>query len=153
MDTDERSIDELIEIAEEIPDRLGLSAGMAALRGTARGEGISVAVDVQGMLVDLEIGDEALALGPERLAAEISRLSTEAGTKVLRDGLRAVKAGCVPAIAEAVEGFLDIEEEPEKSTVEEPAKSTVEELSPAPRRARPAADDEDEEEGFVLRRV
>lgn len=163
MDEDERTIDELIEIAEEIPDRLGLAAGMRELRGSAKGEGVSVTVDVQGMLVDLDIGDKGLALGPERLAAEISRLSTEAGGEVLRAGLRAVKAGCTPEVAAAITDFLGIDEEKPVSPAE--ADQPAQPAQPAPaaqaaqstrpkqpeRPARPAsAPDDDEPEGFVL---
>lgn len=110
MDEDERSIDELIEIAEEIPDRLGLGAGMAELRGSAGGEGVSVTVDVGGMLVGLDIDEAGLALGPQRLAAEISRLSVQASDAVLRSGLRAVRAGCTPQVATAIADFLGIDD-------------------------------------------
>ncbi|WP_052372211.1 hypothetical protein [Amycolatopsis taiwanensis] len=152
MDSDERSIDELIEIAEEIPDRLGLAAGMQDLRGSAQGEGVSVTVDVQGMLVDLDITDKGLALGPQRLAAEISRLSTEAGGKVLREGLRAVKAGTTPQIAAAIADYLGIDVEEPVSPVEpeQPARSE-QPARPARRSSRP--DEDDESEGFVLRPV
>lgn len=169
MDEDERTIDELIEIAEEIPDRLGLAAGMRELRGSAKGEGVSVTVDVQGMLVDLDIDDKGLALGPERLAAEISRLSTEAGGDALRAGLRAVKAGCTPEVAAAITDFLGIDEEepvspaeadqpaptaPSASTAQPAQSAQAAQLKQPERRARPAPDTDDEEpEGFVLKPV
>lgn len=102
MDEDERSVDVLIELAEEIPETMELTAGMDAIRGTARGEGISLAVDLQGMLVELELDDQALALGPQRLAAEISRLTTEAGTSALREGMHAIKAGCGDKVAATI---------------------------------------------------
>ncbi|HKS45694.1 MAG TPA: hypothetical protein VJT49_11390 [Amycolatopsis sp.] len=146
---DERTIDELIEIAAEIPDRLGLSAGMTQLRGTVRGEGVSVTVDVQGMLVGLEIDEHALALGPEGLAAEISRLSAEAGTKVLQAGLRAIRAGCGPAIADAVGDYLGIEEDPAG-----PGPAESEEVSARPgREARRPEPPDDEVGEFVLVRA
>ena len=144
MDTDDRSIDELIEIAEEIPDRLGLSAGMAELRGSAQGEGVSVTVDVQGMLVELEITDRALALGPERLAAEISRLSTEAGNNVLQAGLKAIRAGCGPDVATAIAGYFKLDDAPSP-----PAPAPA---PPGRSAARPSPPDDDSE-GFVLRPV
>lgn len=135
---DERSIDELIEIAEEIPDRLGLAAGIAGVRAQARDAHVSVSVDVQGKLVGLEIADQALKLGPEQLAAEIRRLSTEAGTSALRDGLRAVRAGCVPAVADAIEAQLG------------PAlAASTSDSRPAP----PAEPSGEEEEFFTLKRT
>jgi hypothetical protein len=86
MDSDERSVDELIEIAEEMPERMGIAARMADIRGTAQGAGISLSVDMQGMLVGLELADEALVLGAGRLAMEISRLTAQASTAALREG-------------------------------------------------------------------
>jgi len=144
MDHDERTVDELIEITEEIPDRLGLAAGMAELRGRAAGDGVSVAVDVQGKLVELEIGDRGIALGPDRLAALISRLSTEAGTDVLRAGMRAIQAGTTPQVAGAIADHLGISgDQPRPPVAERPAE-------PAPRSPRPARHD-DEPDGFVLK--
>jgi hypothetical protein len=152
---DERTIDELIEIAEEMPERLGLAAGMAEVRGTARGEHVSVAVDVQGMLVELDIDEHALALGPERLAAEISRLSAEAGTNALRDGLKVIKAGCTPALAEAVGQYLgvDLEETGPPDGAGDAAEESVVDSRREPVRRRQAPPDDDEAEGFVLNRV
>jgi DNA-binding protein YbaB len=151
---DERTIDELIEIAEEMPERLGLAAGMAEVRGTARGEHVSVAVDVQGMLVELDIDEHALALGPERLAAEISRLSAEAGTNALRDGFKVIKAGCTPVLAEAVGQYLgvDLEETGPPDGAGDPAEESVVDSRREPVRRRQAPPD-DEAEGFVLTRV
>ncbi|MFD2471718.1 hypothetical protein [Amycolatopsis silviterrae] len=150
---DERGIDELIEIAEEIPEQLGLSEGLAGIRATARGEGLSVTVDVHGMLVHLDIGESALELGPDALAAEISRLSTEAGTQALHQGLRAVRAGCVPAVAAAVEDALELGDVPETEPPAAPKQDTPRTPDraqpPAPRRRPPADDDE----GFVLKPV
>ncbi|WP_406629846.1 hypothetical protein [Amycolatopsis sp. WGS_07] len=153
-DQDERGIDELIEIAEEIPERLGLSEGLAGIRATARGEGLSVTVDVHGMLVHLDIGESALELGPDALAAEISRLSTEAGTRALHQGLRAVRAGCVPAVAAAVEDALELGDVPDTEPPAAQKQDAPQEplrAQPAPRR-RPPADDHDDE-GFVLKPV
>lgn len=153
---DERTVGELIEIAEEMPERLGLAAGMAEVRGRARGEHVSVAVDVQGMLVELDIGEHALALGPDRLAAEISRLSAEAGTSALRDGLKVIRAGCTPALAEAVGRYLGAGlDEPGRGA--QATRATAEESAVdsrrAPPRRRAVSADDDEGEGFVLSRV
>ncbi|WP_236790965.1 hypothetical protein [Amycolatopsis sp. GM8] len=134
---DERTIDELIEIAEQIPDRLGLAAGIADVRGRARSEHVAVSVDVQGKLVELEIAEQGIELGPEALAAEIRRLSVEAGNAVLREGLRAVRAGCVPAVADAIEEYLALDEP-------QPAEA------PPTRRPAPSTD---EEEFFTLKRA
>lgn len=103
---DERSIDDLIEIAEGIPASNGLAAGMDAIRGTARGEGISLAVDLQGMLVELDLDDQALALGPHGLAAEIHRLSNEACMDSVQQGMVAIKAGCGEEVAAAIGEYL-----------------------------------------------
>lgn len=143
MDHDERSIDELIEIAEEIPDRLGLAAGMAELRGSAQGEGVSLSVDVHGMLVDLQISDSALDLGPERLAAEISRLAAEASSSALQAGLRAVEAGCGPRLASTIAGYLGVEREPPTPAQPEPPAPTI-------GATRRRWSDDEPEEGFVL---
>lgn len=145
---DERGIDELIEIAEEIPDELGLSEGLAAIRATASGEGLSVTVDVHGMLVHLDIGETALELGPTALAAEISRLSTEAGARALQQGMQAIRAGCVPAVAAAVEDALPLDDVPEPPPTPHP--DIAREPAPVPRRRAPVDDDE---EGFVLKPV
>lgn len=150
---DERGIDELIEIADEIPDQLGLSVGLAEIRASARAEGLSVTVDVHGMLVALEIGESALELGPDALAAEIARLSAEAGTRALHKGMQAIRAGCVPAVAAAVEDALPQDDAP----AEEPAPaSPTQEPAPAsqPRPSRrPPRSDDDDEDGFVLKPV
>jgi hypothetical protein len=143
---DDRSVDELIEIADEIPDRLGLASGMADLRGTARGEHVTAVVDVRGKLVRLDIADQALELGPERLAAEIARLSTEAGQAALRDGLRAIRAGCGPSIADAIEGHLGLEEPAPSTSDSGPAEGAA----PAARRPQPGGD---EDEYFTLKPV
>lgn len=149
---DERTVDELIEIAEDMPERLGLAAGMAEVRGAARSEHVSVTVDVQGMLIGLEIDEHALALGPERLAAEISRLSAEAGTNALRDGLKVIKAGCTPALAEEVGRYLGVDlDAPENREDSAEVSFVHSEREPGRRRAAPA--DDDEPEGFVLNRV
>ncbi|HEY2061293.1 MAG TPA: hypothetical protein VGH57_23190 [Amycolatopsis sp.] len=144
MADDDRGVDELIELADEIPERLGLSDGLAEIRATAEREGLSVTVDVHGMLVALDIGEAALELGPAVLAAEISRLSTEAGNRALHEGLRAVKAGCTPAVTAAVGEVLALEEEPAAQTSDTPPPP-----DPAPPRRR-RAPVEDEEECFVL---
>ncbi|GAA4616251.1 hypothetical protein [Saccharopolyspora hordei] len=114
MHDDPRTIDELIEIAESITPPTDLAGGLDAIRGTARGQGVAVEVDVQGMLVDLHIDDQALALGPDRLAAEITRLAGEAGRDSLQQGVVAIQAGCGPDVAAAMVEFLNsVEEEPE----------------------------------------
>ncbi|WP_433872501.1 hypothetical protein [Saccharopolyspora sp. CA-218241] len=114
MSDDPRSIDDLIALAEELPASRGLAAGMDAIRGLARGEGISMAVDLQGMLVDLELDERALALGPEGLAAELSRLSGEACSDALEQGLIALEALCGTEVADAVSGAtgVDVDESP-----------------------------------------
>ncbi|MER7083404.1 hypothetical protein SAMN02982929_01708 [Saccharopolyspora kobensis] len=115
MIEDERTIDELIEIAETITPHTELSAGLDAIRGSARDSGIALEVDLQGMLVGLEIDDRALALGPERLAAEITRLTGEAGMDSLQQGVVAIQAGCGADVAAAMVEYLNsVEEEPDE---------------------------------------
>ncbi|MBB4684502.1 hypothetical protein [Amycolatopsis jiangsuensis] len=164
---DERGVDDLIDIADEIPETLGLSAGLTEIRATARGEGLSVTVDVHGMLVALDLGEAALEKGPAALAAEISRLSTEAGTRALHAGMRAIKAGTTPAVTAAVGDALALPPESEPGSEagvaagsgsgsaddagDGPAAAAT---PPAPTRSRrrPAPTDDDEE-GFVLEPV
>ncbi|WP_051792216.1 hypothetical protein [Amycolatopsis jejuensis] len=141
-DGDDRTIDDLIEVADEIPERLGLSGGLAAIRASAQRYGLSVTVDVHGMLVALNISETALELGPDALAAEISRLATEAGTEALRRGMQAIRAGCVPAVAAAVEDVLPLDDPPEPTPAADPEPT---------HRSRPRPATEDEE--FVLKPV
>ncbi|GAA0517779.1 hypothetical protein GCM10011581_22020 [Saccharopolyspora subtropica] len=128
MDADERTIDDLIAIAEGIPERpMDLAASMDRIRGTAEGEGISLEVDLQGMLVELELTDQALALGPEGLAAELTRLSEEASFDALQQGLVAIEVGCGAKVATEVGEYLNslFEEQeaeaPDEFQGEEPA--------------------------------
>jgi hypothetical protein len=80
-DTEER-----LRLTEDLPTRID------AIRGTAHNDAntIRVAATVHGALTDLEIADEALALGPEQLGAEIVRLATEANQAALAEGLGAL---------------------------------------------------------------
>lgn len=86
-----------------MPRTNGLAADLDAVRGTARGEGVSLAVDLQRMLVGLELDDRVLARGPAGLAAEISPLSNEAGTNSLWQGM---PTGCGAEVAAAVGDYL-----------------------------------------------
>src|SRR5690606_5013855 len=105
MYEDDRTVDELIELAEEA-ESFGLAKGMEEIRGVARGKGVALAVDLHGMLTGLQLTEEALSLGPEQLAAEIMRLSGEACTASLQNGLRAIEAGCGGDVAAAVVEFM-----------------------------------------------
>ena len=49
MYEDDRTVDELIELAEEA-ESFGLAKGMEEIRGVARGKGVALAVDLHGML-------------------------------------------------------------------------------------------------------
>jgi len=92
-DTEER-----LRLTEDLPTRLD------AIRGTAHNDAntIRVAATVHGALTDLEIADEALALGPEQLGAEIVRLATEANQAALAEGLAALS----PVLGDA--GTVDL---------------------------------------------
>jgi hypothetical protein len=100
-----RTTKQLVADAEE---RLrlteGLPARIDAIRGTARNVAntIRVAATVHGALTDLEIADEALALGPELLGAEIVRLAAEANRAALTEGLGALS----PVLGDA--GSVDL---------------------------------------------
>ncbi|MBA8824515.1 hypothetical protein FHX42_001862 [Saccharopolyspora lacisalsi] len=120
MSTDERSVDGLIRIAEDIPETTDFAAGMDAIRNTARGEGIALSVDLQGKLVDLTLDDRALALGPHRLAAEISRLSDEASTRSLQQGMRAITTECGERIAEAIGAYVSTDDSDQRGSGQEP---------------------------------
>lgn len=160
MGKDERSIDDLIRISEGISRTKGFSAGMDDIRGTARGDGISLSVDVQGKLVELKLDEKVLALGPYRLAAEISRLSGEAGARSLRQGMSAIETECNAKAAAALGEYVSIDEEPARPapmpepprpTPEpppQPAQEKEEPARPTPKRApRPSWDDDEPEEG------
>ncbi|WP_243788737.1 hypothetical protein [Saccharopolyspora gloriosae] len=100
---DGRSVKTLIAIAESLPTNRGLAAGMAEIRGSASGEGISLSVDLNGLLTELTVSEQAIALGPQRLAAEITRLSSEACAASTRRGLVALEWGCGPDVAAAID--------------------------------------------------
>ncbi|WP_158882634.1 hypothetical protein [Amycolatopsis anabasis] len=129
---DGRSVDELIELAEALPESAGLSAGLAALRGTAADRGIAVSVNLAGMLVGLELEDEALALGAPALAGEIARLSAEAAANALREGIVAIAAVCGEELAAVIGDQLGIQRE-----------TTPAEPGPAPRRPASTVDEGD----------
>jgi hypothetical protein len=140
-DQDTRSVDELVELAEAIPASMGLADGLATIRGTASGTGISLAVDLHGMLVELDLDDRALKLGAHTLAEEISTLVSEAAANALQQGMRAITAGCVPWIANAVAEQVGIEDEPQDEQ-EKPAASR-----PEPRPGRSSEPTEEEPDG------
>lgn len=99
---DGRSVNDLIAIAERLPANRGLASGMAEIRGRASGDGVSLSVDLNGLLTELTVSEQALALGPQRLAAEITRLSSEACSASTRRGLVALEWGCGPDVAAAI---------------------------------------------------
>ncbi|MCX2732723.1 hypothetical protein OOZ19_21000 [Saccharopolyspora sp. NFXS83] len=99
---DGRSVKTLIAIAANLPANRGLASGMAEIRGTASGEGVSLSVDLNGLLTELTVSEQAIALGPQRLAAEITRLSAEACAESTRRGLVALEWGCGPGVAAAI---------------------------------------------------
>ncbi|GAB2684396.1 hypothetical protein GCM10027271_53280 [Saccharopolyspora gloriosae] len=109
---DGRSVKTLIAIAESLPANRGLAAGMAEIRGTATGEGISLSVDLNGLLTELTVSEQAIALGPQRLAAEITRLSAEACAESTRRGLVALEWGCGRGVAAAIGERLAPAEQP-----------------------------------------
>jgi hypothetical protein len=128
-----RGVDELVEMAESLPETAGLSTGLAAIRASAAGEGVTVTVDLNGMPVGLELDDSALSLGAGRLAGEITRLAAEASANALREGISAIVAVCGEELATVVRDQLGLDAEPE----------------PAPSRRRPAPSTVDDDFGEV----
>lgn len=126
---DGRSVETLIAIAANLPANRGLASGMAEIRGTASGAGISLSVDLNGLLTELTVSEQAVALGPRRLAAEITRLSSEACAESTRRGLVALEWGCGPGVAAAIGEQL-----------------TPAERTSAPARSRDRDSDEDDED-------
>ena len=95
-----RTTEQLVADTEERLRRTeDLPARIEAIRGTAHNDTntIRVTATVHGALSDLEIADEALALGPEQLGAEIVRLAAEANQAALAEGLGALS----PALGDA----------------------------------------------------
>lgn len=147
---DGRSTDDLIEIAEGLPDDLGLVAEMDAIRGVAKGRDISLAVNLNGRLVELELGDEALGQGPHRLAAEISRLSSEACKRAQEQAMLTLKVASNPTVA------ADIDEQPMIDAAPKPP-APIQPPQPEPARRpeakqprQPEFDLDEEEFGSVM---
>lgn len=128
--------------ADSVSGQSGLAAGLDAVRGTARGNGVAVSVDLQGLLVDLRIDDQAFGLGPQRLASEISRVSGQACSHSLRQGMQAIEAGCGPEVAAAVGEHVSLEE---RSPESEPESRSAP-VRPAAGRGRRSDDGWDEED-------
>jgi hypothetical protein len=84
----DRSVDELIAASAELDDRAdGLLDRLASVTARASENGVSVVVNLDGMLVGLELTDAAIRLGAERLAAEIYRLTQQAAGIALAQGI------------------------------------------------------------------
>ncbi|WP_439379477.1 hypothetical protein [Amycolatopsis lexingtonensis] len=81
----ERTTVELIEDAFAEPGP-GYGARLAAIRAEAAGDGVELAVDLHGALVELRFERWALNRAPGELAGVIRRLAGEAGAEALRQG-------------------------------------------------------------------
>jgi hypothetical protein len=92
--TPERTAAELADDALAAPDP-GCGARLAAIRAPAAADGVELAVDLHGGLVDLRFDRWALNRPPGELAAVIRRLAAEAGADALRQG-RELLGGLLP---------------------------------------------------------
>ncbi|WP_290061128.1 hypothetical protein [Amycolatopsis solani] len=81
----ERTTVELIEDAFAEPGP-GYGARLAAIRAEAADDGVALAVDLHGALVELRFERWALNRSPGELAGAIRRLAAEAGVEALRQG-------------------------------------------------------------------
>ena len=82
------SVDELIAASAELDDRAdGLLDRLASVTARLSENGVSVVVNLDGMLVGLELTDAAIRLVAERLAAEIYRLTQQAAGIALAEGI------------------------------------------------------------------
>jgi hypothetical protein len=88
MDLNACTIDELIEASIELDDRTaGLFDRLSRITARATGEhGVTVTVNLDGMLTGLELPDRALRQRPAELAAEIYRLAQQAAADALEEG-------------------------------------------------------------------
>jgi hypothetical protein len=119
----EMSVDELIAASAELDDRAGgLLDKLAGVTARASGNGVSVEVNLDGMLVGLALTDTAIRLGATRLAAEIYRLTQQAAGIALAEGITIlepvagddllaliVPADPEPAAADQQEDFAEVE--------------------------------------------
>jgi hypothetical protein len=82
------SVDELIAASAELDDRAdGLLDRLASVTARSSENGVSVVVNLDGMLVGLELTDAAIRLGAERLATELYRLTQQAAGMALAEGI------------------------------------------------------------------
>jgi hypothetical protein len=86
------SVDELIAASAELDGRAdGLLDRLASVTSRASENGVSVVVNLDGMLVGLELTDAAIRLGAERLAAEIHRITQRAAGIALAEGITIIE--------------------------------------------------------------
>lgn len=107
------TVDELIAASAELDDRadglIGRLGGITSQAGSAEHD-IEVTVNLDGMLTDLRLGRQSLALGPRRLAAEIFRFTQQAAGSALSEGM----AVLAPVAGEELTAELtDVQPEPE----------------------------------------
>ncbi|WP_410622566.1 hypothetical protein [Amycolatopsis sp. cmx-8-4] len=81
----ERTAVELADDAFAAPDP-GYGARLALIRAAAAADGVSLAVDLHGSLVDLRFDRWALNRSPGELADLVRRLAAEAAADALRQG-------------------------------------------------------------------
>lgn len=85
MNYDDRSVDELIELGSiAVP---GVFSQLSAITAGATADGVTVRVNLEGRLVELELAPSALSAGPATLADTIFRLTQEASATALNTGI------------------------------------------------------------------
>lgn len=106
MDPNAMSVDELIAASVELGDRPGgLFDRLAGIIARAGGEhGVTVEVNLDGMLVGLELSDAAVRLRPDRLAEEIYLLTQRAAGVALAEGITMLE----PVAGEDLLSLIDL---------------------------------------------
>jgi len=106
--SEQRSVEELLDAAEQTAVDPGASTGLDSIRETLSRDGVTVTVDLHGKLIGLEFTDSAMKLAPAELAARIQRLTTDAGTKALAAGLTVISWAAGEDVATAIGAELGI---------------------------------------------
>lgn len=102
------TVDELIAASAELADRAdGLIGRLDRITSTAASaeHGIEVTVNLDGMLTDLRLSRQSLALSPPRLAAEIFRLAQQAAGSALSEGIEVLAPVAGAELTAELTGF------------------------------------------------
>lgn len=131
---DEYTVEELIDAAGELDDRVGtLFTRLAGITRTAHGDGIAAGiaatVNLEGRLIDLTLSAQAMTLTPDELAAEIFRLTQEASAEALAEGLDALTPVAGEDLTALLRAELDVDPPASPSPSTPPAPVADEDLS------------------------